>query len=210
MGLPETHWALDIGARSLTLDLLDGLDRVKDELGPSHLSTAGGCLVAVCARFGRLLLDCNRPVGSDTMFRQQCDGHLVSLNQTITQEDERERRKLFYEPYHEAIDAEVKAQRPIIVLSIHSFTPVYEGSIRTMEVGVLFNDRAKELGRKVREARLSETVLTHQVVHCSALREGNPCSRERTVLRDDKRRDVLRGHSRGGGTFKLSITSKGV
>ena len=40
---------------------------------------------------------------------------------------------------------------PFLLLAIHSFTPVYEGQRRAMELGVLFDDRyslqGQELGR---------------------------------------------------------------
>jgi predicted N-formylglutamate amidohydrolase len=64
-------------------------------------------------------------------------------------ETERARRlSLLYDPYHAAVDAMLKgavraappAAPPVLVVSVHSFTPLYEGSPRAVEVGVLFNE----------------------------------------------------------------------
>ena len=66
------------------------------------------------------------------------DGIPVALNTSLTAEDRR-RRLAYHEGYHAACDAMVAATPDAIVMSMHSFTPVYEGRRREMELGVLFN-----------------------------------------------------------------------
>ena len=56
----------------------------------------------------------------------------------------RERRQQrYFDPYHEAIDRTIRARTalgtPVRLCSIHSFTPLYLGQSRPMEVGVLFD-----------------------------------------------------------------------
>lgn len=68
--------------------------------------------------------------------------------QDISQEERARRIALLYKPYHEAISSNLSALRthmainapPVLVFSIHSFTDLYEGKKRTLEVGVLFRD----------------------------------------------------------------------
>jgi predicted N-formylglutamate amidohydrolase len=94
----------------------------------------------VCARFSRLLADPNRPEGSPTLFRPICDGVPVVLNTGITDADREARLTRLYRPLHRAIDQAARLSTTAHTLfSIHSFTPLYEGQPRTMEVGVLFD-----------------------------------------------------------------------
>src|SRR5262249_40693180 len=89
--LAGTHWAFDLGARELTQELCA-------ELGS----------VAILSRFTRLLADANRAVASPELFRTVADGQRVELNARIDAED-RARRIVLWEAYHEALDREVCA-----------------------------------------------------------------------------------------------------
>lgn len=139
--LIDTHWAYDLGAREMARSLAEGLD-------------AG----AVLSRYSRLLIDPNRPLGSPTLFRTHAEGAPIELNTTELDEDERKRRvERLYRPYHEAIDRELARTATPILLAIHTFTPLYEGARRTVEVGVLF-DSERELAERLAEG-LAETGL---------------------------------------------------
>ncbi len=131
----DTHWAWDPGAADVT----------------RHLAAALGA-PAVLAGFTRLLIDPNRPLGHETLFRTFADGQPVRLNADLTEVERRARVQGFHVPYHHAVD-EVLGRHPhAMVLSIHSFTPVYEdGPPRPMELGVLF-DRDEALANAVAEA----------------------------------------------------------
>ncbi len=118
-----THWALDLGAEALTRGLAAELEAP-----------------AVLARFSRLLLDPNRTPDDPTLFRSRCDEVFLELNAGLAPEERLERLQRFHEPFHGAIDAMVGKHPHADVLSLHSFTPVYEGGpSRTMELGVLFD-----------------------------------------------------------------------
>src|SRR4029078_5488210 len=58
------------------------------------------------------------------------------------QEREARRREIF-DPYHRRIDAvidgRVQAKRPTVLVSLHSFTPVYAGVPRPWHIGALYN-----------------------------------------------------------------------
>jgi predicted N-formylglutamate amidohydrolase len=106
----------------------------------------------VLSRVSRLLVDANRPEDSPTLFREHAEGEPIELN-TIHLDDagRRERIERFSRPYHSAVDEEVGASRAPIVLAMHTFTPLYEGTPRTLEIGVLFDD-AEPLAERVLEA----------------------------------------------------------
>jgi predicted N-formylglutamate amidohydrolase len=118
-----THWAVDLGAAAITRAL-------SRRLGAP----------ALLARFSRLLLDPNREPGHPTMFRTRCDDVDVVLNAALDDAERTRRLERFHVPFHAAIDEAVRMAPQADVLSIHSFTPVYEGGLpRPMELGVLYD-----------------------------------------------------------------------
>jgi len=136
--LVDTHWASDLGAAAFTRRV-------------ARLLNAP----AVLSRFSRLLIDPNRPLDSETLFRDNADGKRVHLNETLLQTERERRIDRFYVPYHAAVRAMVERSRGDTVFSIHSFTDNYEGKRRVLELGVLFDhdeEPAQRLVRHFREA----------------------------------------------------------
>lgn len=117
-----THWAYDLGARALTLELSEALSAS-----------------AVLSRFTRLLVDPNRDLSHADLFRRVAEGNTVHLNRHIEDADRLRRVHHYYEPFHAALDQALARSRAPLLLSIHSFTPNYEGEVRKVELGVLFN-----------------------------------------------------------------------
>jgi predicted N-formylglutamate amidohydrolase len=126
--LVGTHWAFDLGAADLTREL----------------ATKMGA-VGVLARFSRLLVDPNRGESEASLFRDVAEGLPVTMNVALSPEDRSARLSTYYRPFHAAIDREVAVTRATTLLSVHSFTPLYEGHQRTLEIGILF-DREDALG----------------------------------------------------------------
>jgi len=126
--LIDTHWACDLGAGAFTRRLAELLD------APAVLST-----------FSRLLVDPNRPLDSDTLFRKEADGRTIALNASVDAAERNRRLEGFYHPYHEAASELVRRSSADVVFGVHTFTPHYEGQTRSLEVGVLF-DRDEALG----------------------------------------------------------------
>jgi predicted N-formylglutamate amidohydrolase len=117
-----THWAYDLGAAELARELARELDAV-----------------AVLSRFSRLLADPNRPEHSPDLCRASAEGRAIRLNAAIDS-TERERRLTPWRAYHDAVDLAVAGSTAPIVFAVHTFTPVYEGAPREVEVGVLFDE----------------------------------------------------------------------
>jgi predicted N-formylglutamate amidohydrolase len=125
--LVGTHWAYDIGAAELTRDL--------------HAALGG---TAVLSRFTRLLADANRPEDDPTLFRAEAEGHPIELNRELSADERAQRIERLWRPYHAAVDRALGPSSAPLVLAVHTFTPVYEGQLRELEVGVLF-DREEDL-----------------------------------------------------------------
>ncbi len=113
------HWGYDIGAANVTRAL------VRADAG------AWGVL----SRFSRLLIDPNRDPADPTAILRTCDDGAPTFNRSVSPAD---RVARFHAPFHAAL-AEAVRPSPRILVSIHSFTPVFRGARRFVEAGVLFD-----------------------------------------------------------------------
>ena len=121
----DRHIGWDIGAATVTRSLSALLD------APAYLSG-----------YSRLLVDCNRPVGSPTAMPAVSDGTAVPANRSISEEEATARTNAFFRPYHDAIaaclDRAIGFGAVPILVAVHSFTPVFDGFARPWEVGLLY------------------------------------------------------------------------
>ena len=127
------HIAYDIGGRDLTLALAERLKAP-----------------AVLSRFSRLLIDPNRGLDDPTLIMMLSDGAVVPGNAWIGEAERQRRIAVYYRPYHAAVTAALDAMMargltPLIV-SLHSFTPLWKGVERPWHVGILW-DRDGRLAR---------------------------------------------------------------
>ena len=128
--LLDTHIALDIGVAPLGALLCERLD-------------CPGMLGGV----SRLVLDLNRESDALGLVPLESDGHAIAGNRNA---DIAVRLARFWHPYHDTIAAQVTAQCPRLLISLHSFTPqlaTRPDEERPWEVGVLYNrdDRAARI-----------------------------------------------------------------
>lgn len=99
-------------------------------------------LVESC--LSRLLIDCNRPLDAPDLIPGLSETTIIPANAGLS-EDERERRiALSWRPFHDAVEAVIKARQArglaTMLVSIHSFTPVYRGKSRPWQIGVIHDD----------------------------------------------------------------------
>ncbi|MGI9404398.1 MAG: N-formylglutamate amidohydrolase [Hyphomicrobium sp.] len=130
LGLPaeefQRHIAYDIGAFEVA-------KRLSNALGAP----------AIGARFCRLLVDVNRGLDDPTLIMRISDGAVVPGNQRLDRSEREKRVRLYYEPYHQAIDALIEegvaAGVPPVLLSIHSFTEFWNGERRPWDAAILWD-----------------------------------------------------------------------
>jgi predicted N-formylglutamate amidohydrolase len=142
LGLEEgafaAHIASDIGAATVTRALAGAY-------------SAG----AVLARWSRLLIDLNRGADDPTLVMKLSDGRIVPGNRDADDVEIARRIEKFFRPYHDAIEERIAAMRAVnivpVIISMHSFTPIWKGFRRPWEVGVLW-DRDGRLARPLMAA----------------------------------------------------------
>ncbi len=130
LGLSEAdltrHVSYDIGASDLARMLSDILD------APLVLSG-----------YSRLIIDPNRQPGTETSIPKASEDVVVPGNHDLSEEAMIQRRKTFFEPYHQAISDQMRrfseAGSVPALISIHSFTPAFHGVERPWHVGVLWH-----------------------------------------------------------------------
>lgn len=102
----------------------------------------------------RLLYDCNRPPEDATAVPATSEIFAVPGNAELSEEARAERVTRFYEPFRDGLRQLVRGRladsRTPIIVTIHSFTPVYKGEPRSVEVGVL-HDRDSRLADRMLE-----------------------------------------------------------
>ncbi|WP_398472702.1 N-formylglutamate amidohydrolase [Tardiphaga sp.] len=96
----------------------------------------------IAQRYSRLVIDCNRPPDAVSSIPLISEATTIPGNDGLTQDDRARRRELFFDPYHRRIDAVIDARlkvgQPTVLVSLHSFTPVYAGIKRPWHIGTLY------------------------------------------------------------------------
>ena len=126
----ESHRAFDLGASEVAIEL----------------SSLLSCSL-VMANFSRLLNDPNRGKDDPTLIPKLSEGKIIkgNINISMSEDDiERSKRILgFYLPYHRQINGFINKSldngKIPKILSIHSFTPIWKGKKREIDIGILWD-----------------------------------------------------------------------
>jgi predicted N-formylglutamate amidohydrolase len=92
-------------------------------------------------RFSRLAYDCNRPPEAPGAMPAHSEIYPVPGNRHLTEADRSDRTAALYLPFHakvsETIAERERAGRRTVLVTMHSFTPVFLGETRAVEIGIL-------------------------------------------------------------------------
>lgn len=134
--LRSSHIAWDPGALDLSLFLSAKLD---------------ACLIR--QRFSRLAYDCNRPPESDSAIPKRSEIFDIPGNISATAEERQARIDGIYRPFQAAVAGEIArrkaAGQPTVIVTIHSFTPVFKGVRRDTGIGILHDSDARFADRAI-------------------------------------------------------------
>ena len=137
----ESHIAWDPGALEVAISMSASFDAP-----------------LVAQNISRLVYDCNRPPMADDAIPARSEIYDVPGNVGLTLEQRADRIARFYSPFREALAACIDRQMTIVpapvILSIHSFTPIYDGVRRDLHLGILHD----------RDARYADALLAAAAV----------------------------------------------
>ncbi|MFN7023889.1 MAG: N-formylglutamate amidohydrolase [Pseudorhizobium sp.] len=92
-------------------------------------------------RFSRLIYDCNRPPESPAAMRDVSEIFRIPGNENLTEAERSLRTSSLYLPFQGRIREEIATRRAkrrqTVLVTVHSFTPVYFGQKRDTEIGIL-------------------------------------------------------------------------
>lgn len=121
-----SHVAWDPGALGVSLHLSELLDAS-----------------FIHQNYSRLVYDCNRPPSAHDAMPARSEVFDIPGNHDLSQDDKDARTNAIYRPFETALANFIKtrreAGRPPIIITIHSFTPIYHGKKREVELGILYD-----------------------------------------------------------------------
>jgi len=128
----QSHVAWDPGALAVAEAMSEALDAV---------------LVAGCV--SRLVYDCNRPPDAPDAMPARSEAFDIPGNAGLTPAEKAARVRAIYAPFRQALAREVAAKPDPVLVTVHSFTPVFHGKPRRDEIGILHD----------RDSRLADAML---------------------------------------------------
>ena len=103
--------------------------------------------------YSRLVIDANRPLESPESIVTLSETTAIPGNEGLDDSNRAQRVRDVFDPYHDQIrrllDRREADGRAVVLVALHSFTPVYRARARAWHAGVLYN----------RDARLARYVL---------------------------------------------------
>jgi predicted N-formylglutamate amidohydrolase len=115
----------------------------------------------ICGAISRLVYDCNRPPSAVSAMPETSELIQIPGNSGLSAADRADRTAAVYLPFCDAVDATLNPRaargQATVLVTIHSFTPVYFGVQRAVEIGILHDS----------DSRLADAMLVeaHRLPH---------------------------------------------
>lgn len=117
----------------------------------------------VSSKVSRLVYDCNRPPTARDAMPEQSELFTIPGNRELSHTERAARVQRYYEPFRTALAQSVAATVEPVIVTIHSFTPIYHGAPRAVEIGVLHDS----------DSRLADAMLADTPFPAETLVERN-------------------------------------
>ena len=111
--------------------------------------------VLVASGVSRLVFDCNRPLGAPDATPVQSERITVPGNVGLDATARAARAQTYYAPFRAALSQAISERETPAIVTIHSFTPIYHGERRQVDIGLLHD----------RDARLVDIMLEMAPTH---------------------------------------------
>ena len=97
----------------------------------------------IAQRYSRLVIDCNRPPDAPSSIPRISEATVIPGNEGLARDAIEARRQAIFDPYHrriaDVIERRLRDRIPTVLVSLHSFTPVYAGIARPWHIGTLYH-----------------------------------------------------------------------
>lgn len=107
----------------------------------------------ILQRYSRLVYDCNRSFDEVDAIAEVSDEVIIPKNKNLSKAQRQRRYDVVYQPFYEAINQIIENRtqqgRRSVIVTVHSFTPIYKGQQRSVELGVIHDS----------DSRLADAVL---------------------------------------------------
>ena len=113
-----------------------------------HIAQALGAPL-VAGAVSRLIYDCNRPPEAPDAMPERSEIYDIPGNRGLDAATRTDRTRRVYAPFCAALETALETAKPAALITVHSFTPVYFGVPRPVEIGVLHD----------RDTRLADALL---------------------------------------------------
>jgi predicted N-formylglutamate amidohydrolase len=97
----------------------------------------------VASQVSRLLYDCNRPPESPSAIPLTSENQPIPGNVGLSMEARQQRVTDYYRPFEAAVAKQVSSMGTPLIITVHSFTPVFLGQQRQVEIGVLHDQDSR-------------------------------------------------------------------
>jgi predicted N-formylglutamate amidohydrolase len=135
MAARQSHIAWDIGA-----------------LGTAQAMSKLLSAPLVVSNVSRLVYDCNRPPDAPSAMPDKSEIHVVPGNRDLDTLERRNRATTYYVPFHDLLAGTLAQMgKDAVLVTVHSFTPVFHGQPRQVELGILHD----------LDSRLADAMLDH-------------------------------------------------
>jgi predicted N-formylglutamate amidohydrolase len=165
------HASNHIPARWGDLGLTADQRRAHIAWDPGALAVARGLMrrldaVLIHAPVSRLVYDCNRAPDMTGAMPARSEVHDIPGNAAISAAERLARTEAVYLPWAAALHGLIARRIPLglapVIVTIHSFTPVYFGKPRAVEFGII-HDADPAFASAIQGAALSQTTLRAQI-----------------------------------------------
>ena len=129
----NTHIAYDLGVKELCIDL-SKLLKSKYIIG----------------EYSRLIIDLNRDLLDPTLIPEIVDRKIIPKNVNLSANEKKIRITEVYNRYHNNIKRTINSDHITILISLHSFNPIFKNKKRNIHFGILSNE----------DRRLSNCIIT--------------------------------------------------
>lgn len=164
----QSHIAWDPGAMAVARGMAERLDAV-----------------LVASDVSRLVYDCNRPPDAPTAMPAQSEVTPVPGNADLSAAERADRTARFYTPFRETLAQIIAAKGAPVIVTVHSFTPVYHGAKRDVEIGILHDS----------DTRFADAMLITAQAHTDAIvRRNDPYGPEDGVTHTLQAQALPFGH----------------